>query len=163
MLKPILALLGIVLLLTGCTSVTLTSTFDPTAAAYAKTPGTSELTGQAFMRRNDGIVVYAAGSEVLLLPKVAYTTEYITQVFGDTKTSYFNREIENQDPRLKDYVHGTIADGEGRFTFNQLAPGTYYVMTTIHWMAGNYSQGGQVYEEIRVPDGETVQVIVRGY
>ncbi|WP_156463951.1 hypothetical protein [Devosia sp. Leaf420] len=68
------AALALALCLAACSPTTLKSTFNATDAAFINQKGTGIITGQAFLRRNDGMVVYAAGSEVYLVPKTPIAT-----------------------------------------------------------------------------------------
>ena len=159
-------LFGIVLILVlgACSSTgTLTTAFDADAAAFINTTGQAEVSGQAFLRRNDGIVVYGAGSEVLLIPKTAYSDERMQQIYGSGKISYFGRTFTNDDPDYYNYARTAIADGEGRFSFDNVAYGDYYLITTVTWMIQYAQQGGSLMERVSVRDGQDVSVIMRGY
>lgn len=125
------------------------------------------MSGQAFLRRNDGVVVYAAGSPVYLVPQTAYSDERMAKVFNGAKftqaTELFGVGLtfKNDDPRYQQYVKSTVADGEGRFTFMNVAAGPYYLTTTVTWRA-EYVQGGGLLERINVVDGQPVQVMMTG-
>jgi len=59
----------------------------------------------------------------------------------------------------------TIADAEGRFIFENVPPGRYYLTTVITWEIpsyGSYTQmtGGVVCKRIEVDNGERVDVIL---
>lgn len=57
----------------GCVlTYTVKTPFNPAEHEYAAKPGKAVVSGQAFLRRNDGMVVYAAGSRAYLLPNTAY-------------------------------------------------------------------------------------------
>lgn len=156
------AIAGVVvsaLLLAGCVTRTLETTFDPQAASFIHTSGNGRIEGQAFLRRNDGVVVYAAGSHVTLIPATAYADERIAQVYGSGKRAYLGVDFQNDDPRFHDHTRSTKADGEGRFVFDALARGRYYVVTSVYWLNGQ--EGGWFYETATVDDGP-VTVIMSG-
>jgi hypothetical protein len=150
-------------LLAACTTVgTLNSTFDPNAAAFVKAQGKGTITGQAFLRRNDGIVVYGAGSDVILVPKTAYSDERFAQIYGSGKVSMFGRTFKNDDPTYYEFSRKTVADGEGRFVFDGVADGQYYLTTNVVWMVQYAQQGGALMERVTIKDGQPVTVIMSG-
>lgn len=151
------------LLLTACATVgTLNSAFDPNAANFIKQTGKGGITGQAFLRRNDGIVVYAAGSEVSLLPKTPHTDEIVSKMFGSSRFAYTKVGFNNQDPRFIEYIKTTTADGEGRFTFSSLPNGSYYLITSVVWFVNDWQQGGGLLLPVSVSGGEVASVIMSG-
>lgn len=163
MLRSIFVGLLTVVLLSGCTSTgTLTSSFNPSEAEFINRQGSATVIGQGFLRRNDGVVVYAAGSEVNLIPRTAYSQERIAQIYQGGNYSYLGRSFSNDDPRYYQYMKTVIADGEGRFTFNDVPPGEYYVATNVLWMAGYTRQGGAIMKPVSVSGSGTVNVIING-
>lgn len=152
--------------LSSCASATLVTPFDPAAAAFSERAGTAVISGQAFLRRNDGIVVYAAGSDVALVPKTAYSDERMQKIYGEGKISQATDlgvgvTFTNDDPRFARTVRTVIADGEGKFTFTGVPAGSYYLTTQVIWRA-QYVQGGALMERVTVLDGQTANVIMTG-
>ncbi len=144
--------------LSGCVqTVQMQTPFDPAQHEFANKKGTATIAGQAFMRRNDGIVVYAAGSAVYLLPQTAYTQEIISKA-----AAYGSLNITNADQRLALYIKRTQANGEGRFSFTGVPDGSYIVGTNVNWMAGDYQQGGDLMQVVTVSGGKSVDVILTG-
>lgn len=153
----ILILLTLTAFLTACTqSIVLDTPFEPSEHEYAAKPGKASVTGQAFMRRNDGFVVYAAGSPVYLIPDTRYTRE----IFDKGTASFGPVNLSNGDKRLVTYSRHTQADGEGRFSFSSIPDGPYLIVTGVVWMAGNARQGGDLTRFIAVKDGEDVETIL---
>lgn len=148
--------------LLGCSPATLVTTFDPTQAAYINDKGSGTITGQAFLRRNDGIVVYAAGSEVNLIPKTTYSDERIAAIYGSGKLSMFGRTFKNDDPEYYKYSRRTVANGEGRFTFTDVPDGDYYVTTQVIWQVQYSQQGGALMERVQIKGGKPVEIIMTG-
>lgn len=162
MIRTTLGAIVMALFLFGCTSTTLTTSFDPKQAAFINTQGSASITGQAFLRRNDGIVVYAAGSEVTLIPKTPYSDERIAAIYGGGKISYFGANFKNDVQEYYQYTRKTVADGEGRFTFNDVASGSYYVTTSVIWMVQYVQQGGALMERVTVSNGQKASIIMSG-
>ena len=151
------------LVLSACastTQLTTTTAFDPTAAAFINTQGKGTVTGQAFMRRNDGVVVYAAGSNVFLVPKTAYSDERMTAIYGTGHFATFGVQFKNDDPNYYKFLRQIIADGEGKFSFSGVADGNYYLVTSVTWNAGDEPQGGTLSFPVTVAGGKPVNVIM---
>lgn len=165
--KLLAALVVAVASLAGCSSVTLNSTFDPNAAAYINAQGKATITGQAFLRRNDGMVVYGAGSTVRLIPRTAYSDARIAAMFKNGKMApadpFMGTElaVKNEDPQFEAYTRKTVANGEGRFTFESVPDGQYYITAPVIWMV-EYSQGGTLLATVTIANGASVEVIMNG-
>ncbi|MEO9612600.1 MAG: hypothetical protein ABJG86_09895 [Nitratireductor sp.] len=143
------------LMLAGCVQTAeITTPFHEPDYAYALQPGTAEVSGQAFLRRNDGVVVYGAGGIVLLIPSTPYTREISSR--GTAAPVSFT----NFDERLAKYVKRAQADGEGRFKFSGVPDGEYIASASVTWMAGRYRQGGEINKTIVIEDGKSVDVIL---
>lgn len=158
---------GLVLVLTlflaSCvTAPVIVSKFNPAEAEFINKSGTGIISGQAFLRRNDGIVVYAAGSEVILIPRTAYATERIGAIYRGGKLNNFMPEPEQTDPLYRQMTRRARANGEGRFEFSGLADGDYYVVTDVVWNIGGARQGGSLMENASVRAGQPVQLIMTG-
>jgi len=156
------AALALALCLAACSPTTLKSTFNATDAAFINQKGTGTITGQAFLRRNDGMVVYAAGSEVYLVPKTPYSDERFASIYKGSKISYFGSTFKNDSAEYYNYTRKLIADGEGRFVFTDLAAGSYYLTKNVTWMVQYAQQGGWLMERVTVSNGQTSNVIMSG-
>jgi hypothetical protein len=156
---------GLGLALAGCMPMVMndtrpqvapTSPFDEAALRSALEPGQGELAGQAFKRTVGGEVRYAAGVPVYLVPVTPYVRECMA-IAG----SYARSDC---GPRLIPYRKQTIGNGEGRFRFQELKPGDYYVETTITWgvptQLGVQTTGGTINRMVTIPDSPTPLEIV---
>lgn len=151
-----------VALLSGCVAAPeIKSTFDASESAFIHKQGAGSITAQAFLRRNDGVVVYAAGSEARLIPKTRYSQERIDALYRGTK---YNAYVPSppSPPGFEAAMRTTKADGEGRFTFTGVADGDYYIVTSVKWFAGDVAQGGALMEPVSVKGGNAVNVIMTG-
>lgn len=156
------------LFLAGCTTAKLETSFDPQEAAYINNAGRGLIEGQAFLRRNDGIVVYAAGSEVVLIPATRYAEERIRAIFGSRRYASVlaSKKFENDDARYYAHTKKTVADGEGRFIFANVAPGRYFVTTSVFWTPNPdsiFPEGGALLYDVTVTDApDPIRVIMSG-
>ena len=155
----------VALIVSGCTlrKHQLPDTFDPQEVAFIHKVGTATINGQAFLTRRDGIVVYAAGKNVYLIPSGKYARARLNLIYKGLGRSYFLRGIEPESPGYLQNIKSTVADGEGRFTFAKLSAGSYHLVTTVHWYADDIQQGGSIHKKVTLKAGETTRVIMNGY
>lgn len=151
-----LSILLLLFLVSCVQTVKVQTPFDPAEVAFSQKPGTATVSGQAFMRRNDGLVVYGAGSPVFLVPESRMLREAVTKFEASNGMVKF----EAADARMKAYIRQTQANGEGRFSFSNIPDGNYLVFTTVTWKAGDWSQGGEIYRYVTVAAGKNVDVIL---
>jgi len=118
--------------------------------------GTATICGQAFTKTRRGEFKYGAGNEAYLNPVTSYSTEWYTVgVIG-------GRSLNKADRRVLAYNRTTRADGEGRFCFENLPSGDYYLACPVVWRNGPNSTltGGMAYAQVTVKDGETVNAVL---
>jgi hypothetical protein len=150
------------LLLAACvpgvtTPVPIAAPFDTTAIAYSQGDGPSSITGQAFAKTRGGDTKYASGETVTLLPVSDYTTEYMKQI-GTA------RGAATPDPRLASYTRTTVADGEGKFTFDRVPGGNYFIYTKVFWeVPGQYglTTTGSWLKDVVTARGPSTNVILK--
>lgn len=154
--------------LIGCARTeTLNTQFNPQEAAYINQKGDGSIQGQAFMKTVGGEVRYAAGNTVLLIPDTAYARERFQKLYGDSKCNYGAvRFDKDPDPAYLKMARSTKANGEGRFRFDGLAPGAYFVATQLVWgvptQYGLQTAGCNIYEKALVQHGAATEVIMTG-
>lgn len=132
--------------------------FDEAEYTRYGSDGTGAITGQAFLKTRAGDVKYGAGCTVILNPVTSYSTEWYTRwVVGGVA-------LEPGDQRASKYTRQVIADGEGRFAFQGLPEGEYYVASQIIWeyptRYGLSTTGGNVYAQVSVTEGETETIVL---
>lgn len=119
--------IALLALLAACaTPVTLQNTFNPAEAAYAIKPGTGTIEGEAFVRKFNGRTANAAGLPIFLVPVTAYTTEVMQAVETGSGVTDLSKDLDT-------YSRGIAADSKGRFKFERIPPGDYYLMTQMTW------------------------------
>ena len=164
--------LAMALALAGCQSsapiVAINSSFDPAAAAYVKKRGEGTIEGHAFLREKAGGTVNAAGEVVRLIPATAYARERFAKLYGERKfvpVSAYPKAQET-DPRYADYIRTTKAESTGKFSFDHVAPGSYFISTQVTWEKSGATspEGGALYETVTLTgkEDEAVQVVVSG-
>ena len=122
-----------------------------------RTTGTATVTGQVFLKTRGGDVKVGAGNPVYLNPVTSYSTFAWTH----------HKEVQGMtepDPRIHKYMRTTTADGSGRFSFKDVPAGRYYVTGLVSWEAPQAGrlvrQGGTIWKEITIKDGEAIEVMV---
>ncbi|WP_375458210.1 carboxypeptidase regulatory-like domain-containing protein [uncultured Enterovirga sp.] len=155
-----LAILG----LQGCQATPIRSEFDPAQAEFALKKGKGRIDGQAFLRRDYGRLVTAAGERVFLIPATSYTVERFNSMFGGDMRSYFGNAVENPPEGYYRYRRETKADMRGKFAFEELAPGRYIVATRVFWTepSSYLTRGGAIYDIVEVKNDETTEAIISG-
>jgi hypothetical protein len=154
---PVLALLG-------CQTARVEAVFDPKAAEFVLKSGTGRVEGQAFLRRDYGRLVTAAGERVFLVPATAYTVERFNRLFGGDYRSYFGNDVEEPPEDYYHYRRETKVDMRGKFAFDNLSPGRYIVATRVFWSEPSryFVRGGAIYDVVEVKADETTQAIISG-
>jgi hypothetical protein len=142
--------------------------FSVEDAAFINRPGKGVVVGHAFRTRPSGTVVNAAGQIVRLVPATAFSRERFARLYGQGKYvphSAYPRD-DNPDPRYGEYTRTVKAEANGRFAFENVPPGAYFVTTQVIWGDEDalVRQGGSVYDTVTLTGRETqpVSVILSG-
>lgn len=133
--------------------------FDPAEYEPYSVDGTGSVEGQAFMRQRGGGVVTGAGSKVWLVPATSYAKEEHLRGF------LHNERLANPDPRAHGYWRGVLADADGRFRFERVPGGEYFVYCEIAWeyVGSNgfaRNTGGIAGAQIALADGESLTNVI---
>jgi hypothetical protein len=144
-----------------------TIAFDARAADFIKHEGATRIDGHAFFRSETGRVIFAAGENVWLIPRTPYTDQRFAQLYGNGKYARARwRPAAEADPEYVKYTRSTKAESNGRFTFDHVAPGEYYVATSVTWRPAGalVPSGGAIYERVAVTgkEKEPIKLIVSG-
>ncbi|WP_211826751.1 carboxypeptidase regulatory-like domain-containing protein [Kistimonas asteriae] len=137
---PLITILFITLL-TGCavqhTNVGTVQRIPFPIAEYQllSKEGTAQVTGQAFLKTRGGDVKKAAGNEVMLNPVTAYSNQWYQIAYIQ------NTPLSEPDPQYNNYIITTTADADGKFAFNNVPAGEYYLTTQVFWEAATGYQG----------------------
>lgn len=162
--------LACALLLAACVErKPATIAFSAEEAAFIRKSGTTTIKGHAFRTKPSGVVVNAAGQLIRLVPATAYARERFQNFYGNRKYvphSGYPRD-DNPDPAYAEYTRTTKAESNGRFVFENVAPGEYFVTSQVIWgdEGALFREGGSVYDSVTVTgkEKEPIQVILSGY
>lgn len=145
-----------------------TVAFSTDEAAVIKKPGNGVIAGHAFRTKPSGTVVNAAGQVVRLIPATGFARERFANLYGQGKyvPHHAYPAADTVDPAYAEYTRTTKAEANGRFAFDKVAPGSYFVTTQVIWGDENAftREGGLVYDSVTLTGKETepVQVILSG-
>jgi len=157
-----------VVTLAGClrVSVQTSQQYDWVQGSFIHLKGTGVIQGQAFLQKDNGGVIYAAGRNIVLLPATPYVAERFVKVYGDRKYRNILRPtlvFEETDEGFYNDQRIVKADPRGRFRFDKLAPGRYFVETAIVWQQGDLPAGGRLYDMVEVGKDAVVEVMLSGF
>ena len=172
--RQFLTIAALSLALAGCQTasapppVAINASFNPAEAAFIKTKGKGTIEGHAFLREKSGGTQNAAGEVVRLIPATAYARERFAKLYGDRKfvPVFAYPKTQDTDPRYPEFIRTTKAESNGKFSFANVAPGTYFVSTQVTWQPAGalVQEGGAMYELVTVTgkEEEAVEVVVSG-
>ena len=156
-------------LLFGCVVVPpMQSVFYADEVAFIHERGTNTIKGNAFLRQKGGGVVSCAGSEVLLIPKGAYSTERMERLFGIATVKGYNpagfgRRAPAAPEGFFSATRETTCDIDGKFEFKNLSAGSYFITTDVFWTASSYfspPQGGNLMVPVTFAGNDEVRNVV---
>jgi len=142
------------LLIAGCTTVEvpINSSFSSKDVSWFNSQGTNTIAGSAFLRTKGGDIKTCAGYDVTLLPYSDYASERMAYIYGNANEGYrtlgLQRKFEfsNESPEYSKHSKTTKCDAQGKFEFNNLPDGDYYVTTGVSWQAG-VGAGAELFPE----------------
>jgi hypothetical protein len=124
--------------------------FDSSEYAPYARRGTGKIAGQVLFQIESDQVKPGSGKVVILAPVTSYSTEWwVEEVVG-------GRTLEPVEPRAAPFHRMVTADRQGRFQFENLPAGDYYLAS---W-SGHSSADQRVGERIRLGEGEQRQVVL---
>ena len=141
--------------------------FDAKAAAFIHKEGKTTIEGHAFLRRPDNVPENAVGQTVRLVPVTPYSEARFAQFYGGKRfLSAWQMPKMEADPEYASYTRTTTSDSNGRFTFEHVAPGKYYIATQIMWRPKGtlFQEGGALWDMVTVTGKETkpIKVVLTG-
>ena len=158
----------IALTIVGCVTpaseeITLSATFDAAKARAQLVDGTNTVKANAFVRQQGGGVVTCAGSEAVLIPATEYAVQRIQAVYGNTTQGLARTRVARFVPDSTEYrvlQKKTKCDGQGKFVFEKIADGEYFVITRVEWVVMNKPQGGPLMQRVVLKGGQTLEIVM---
>ncbi len=145
--------------------------FDPAAAAYIKKKGAATISGHAFWRDEKGGAINAVGEIIRLVPATPYARARFAILYRGRRSIPASQiPTTSPDPQYAEYTRTTRAESNGRFEFDDVAPGEYFVTAQVRYRdrdeyvrlnAGVYTSvqrvgqdGGAMFETVTVTGRE---------
>jgi hypothetical protein len=165
----------VVVLMAGCAApappvppAQMTSPFNASDVAWSRAPGTATVEGRAAIPAGGDASHTCAGGEVQLLPAGTYAAEMMRTVFGSDARGYAPRASPPRYPTniaadFQSTVRRVGCDAEGRFRFDGVPAGRWYVFSNVIWRtAGGEAapQGGALMQRIDVTEGARANVLL---
>lgn len=173
-------------LLAGCAgppAVRIGVPFDANQARVRLTPGANQIVGNALMWLSSGGVISCAGEQATLYPVTPYAREWARLTYESVE---HNRRVTppnfayrprsagptglEVDPAFLETSRSVSCDADGRFSFDRVGDGDYFLVARIAWQAHifdehNYFHGksyldyeGSVMKKVSVRDGQKATV-----
>jgi hypothetical protein len=133
--------------------------FDPDAAAFIKKPGKTRVEGQAFVINGDGHRLPVAGQKVELAPVTPHSRRFFEALYDEDKgrpiLGLLGPIRYDTDPRYAEFTRATKSDVNGKFAFDNVPPGDYFVSSSFWWEKDDFSlRGAMMYETVTVTGSE---------
>lgn len=173
---PVAMVLGVIGVTTVCSGVyakknpprSIETPWSNENVAWSKGVGTNTIKGTALLRTVGGDPKTCAALQVTLVPKSPYAVERMSYIYGLREPAF--TAVENH-PRLEDppvgymeTVRQTRCDADGRFSFEEVPDGEYFLTAAITWgIPGRYStqiEGGVLMQSVKVAGGQTKNIVL---
>jgi hypothetical protein len=141
--------------------------FDAVEASFIQKAGKATIDGHAFVTNGTGGVVNAAGQTVRLIPATAYARQRMAAIYGASKSiPARSMPRPDSDPEYIRFTRETKSESNGKFSFDKVAAGEYFIVSQMTWRKENglFPDGAAMYETIKVGGSETepLKVVVSG-
>jgi hypothetical protein len=105
-----------------------------------------------------GDVKTCAGNAVKLIPDNAYNEEFIAHAG--------HQPVLDHDPGALAFTRNTLCDAQGKFVFDDVPAGNWYVWTTVVWgvpsESGISKQGGELLQKASLKPGVAEVILTAG-
>jgi hypothetical protein len=115
----------------GANGVWITAPFRPADYAWSQQPGANGIRGASPVGHS------CAGMRVALTPDAPYSRERIAKLYGSVARADLpvavvrSRIVANDNPDLARYVRSASCDASGRFAFDGLPDGSYFMIAQV--------------------------------
>jgi hypothetical protein len=148
-------------------STQMTVPFDAGEVAWSRDPGTATVEGSAAMAAPGGARQTCAGGEAQLVPAGAYSAQMMRIVFGNDIRGFVPLASARYPANIAADFGKTVrrigCDAEGRFRFDNVPAGRWYVFSNVVFgpPSGDAGpQGGALMRGIDVAEGTRVNVLL---
>jgi len=146
----------------GGTVYRIDTPYDKTLAARLLANGPNTVTGSASVRQRSGSVVTCAGQPVYLVPATDYARIRVRALYGsDERGASLDGRSYRFDPDPPEYaklVRQAQCDANGRFRFDRVASGTFFLTAVVRWQEGERRAGGSLMQQVTTGGGRTVNL-----
>jgi hypothetical protein len=146
----------------GGTVYRIDTPYDKTLAARLLANGPNTVTGSASVRQRNGTVVTCAGQSVYLVPATDYARIRVRALYGsDERGASLDGRSYRFDPDPPEYsklVRQAQCDANGRFRFDRVASGSFFLTAVVRWQEGERRAGGSLMQQVTTGGGRTVNL-----
>ena len=135
--------------------------FSAKEAAFIHKRGRVYMTGEAFIIGASGKPIYAAGETIRLVPATRYAQARFNKLYqGKTYIPAARIPRVTPDPQYSKYTKTTVSSARGKFAFDNLGPGDYFVTAQkIIATPGKFQViGGAMYTRVTIRGDERYPV-----
>ena len=147
--------------------------FDEKVIAWAKESGKTKIEGSSFIVDRmglNGTTHTCVGYSASLIPQSEFMEEYLNYLFDNLEESFWNHKgsipFKNTDITGDTGVRQSKCDIDGKFEFNNIPNGTYYLSTTVYYVGGPFRtippdyKGGMFLKKVIVNDQDNLRVVL---
>jgi hypothetical protein len=151
--------------------IPMTNAFDPKEAQHMLRRGTNTVKGSAHIRREGGDLATCAGMEVALIPATEYAVERTRIQYNSGYVGYLPAVAPSAsnprptpattDPEYVQISRTVTCDAKGDFTFQDVAEGSFFIITSVVWRDGFNTHGGTLMRRVDLEGRNlTVQLVL---
>lgn len=148
-------------------TIILPAQFNEQKANLLLQPGPNTITGSAAIRQQGGGVVHCGANQVSLIPATDYAAARLKYIYGSeyggfrSKTGFTRSYTFVTDPIQYSYLRKlATCDANGNFEFDNIANGSFFVVTSVTWIVKGVTQGGSLMEPVTVSNGEVKRIVL---
>jgi len=150
-------------------TVRLETPFQPEQVAWAREAGENRIEGTALLRTRGGEPRTCAALDVGLIPWSRHAGERMAHLYGSLKGGFrpvgTGLRWANDDESFYASVRRAKCDADGRFEFDSLPDGEWFVEAFVTWEAPrvNFSggpQGGTLMQRVKLEGGRTEKIVL---
>jgi hypothetical protein len=167
-----LYIFSVLLFLSSCVTppktIVLNEKFNEAEAQRLLKPGKNTIEGSAVWRQLNGGIQKCSGYKVDLLPSTKYAEERMKHLYGNAERGINQNRVFIFQPNEEKYhklVRTTYCDIDGKFSFENVQDGTFFITTQILWevQVNQYTTqtyGGVLMQKVTVKGGEKKKIVL---